>query len=415
MKKLLTILFAVALGLNLSAQDECLNPDINCDGYVNVDDLLGLLSYFGDEDLDGDGIWDSQDDCVDDGCGICDGPGPQVLSVDTITFTNDSTFIDVLNEWYVYQIADTTFVLECFVYGCTDSTACNFNPLSNSNDGSCAQLDACGICGGLGIDSDNDGVADCNETFGCTDVSALNFDPSATEDDGNCEYGPSECGGMLSMSFDGYTYDLVVIGNQCWFSENLRSDNYADGTSIVSGETSYSWGVMNDGDQCVYGEGNANVLGGNDDEVENLSNYGRLYSGAAVLYSGGLCPSGWHVPSDDDWMTLELELGMDASQLVYLDWRGTTEGKKMKASYSDIPGWNGTNLSGFSALPGGYRNTNGEFKDEGGWGRFWSSSTSGTSGSLFWRGLYDQSDEIFRNYFSPSYAYSVRCLKDTEE
>ena len=90
MKKLLTILFAVALGLNLSAQDECLNPDVNCDGYVNVNDLLGLLGYFGDEDLDGDGIWDSQDDCVDDGCGVCDGPGPQVLAVDTITFMTDS-------------------------------------------------------------------------------------------------------------------------------------------------------------------------------------------------------------------------------------------------------------------------------------------------------------------------------------
>ena len=75
MKKLLTILFAFALGLNLSAQDECLNPDVNCDGYVNVNDLLGLLGYFGDEDLDGDGIGDSQDDCIEDICGVCGGEG----------------------------------------------------------------------------------------------------------------------------------------------------------------------------------------------------------------------------------------------------------------------------------------------------------------------------------------------------
>ena len=113
MKKLLTILFAVALGLNLSAQEECMNPDVNCDGYVNVNDLLGLLGYFGDEDLDGDGIWDSQDDCVEDDCGICDGPGPEILEVDTIIVVLDSVYLQGLDDWYTYEFADTTFTLNC--------------------------------------------------------------------------------------------------------------------------------------------------------------------------------------------------------------------------------------------------------------------------------------------------------------
>ena len=78
MKKLITILFAVALGLNLSAQDECEpSPDLNQDGVVGMNDLLTLLSAFGDFDLDFDGIWDSVDDCIGvyDPCGVCNGTG----------------------------------------------------------------------------------------------------------------------------------------------------------------------------------------------------------------------------------------------------------------------------------------------------------------------------------------------------
>ena len=74
MKKLLIILFAVALGLNLSAQDECgPSPDINQDGVVGMNDLLTLLSDFGEFDLDFDGVVDSVDDCfgVYDPCGVC--------------------------------------------------------------------------------------------------------------------------------------------------------------------------------------------------------------------------------------------------------------------------------------------------------------------------------------------------------
>ena len=137
MNRILVMLCAVALCFSVTAQDDCMNPDVNCDGYVNVNDLLGLLGYFGDEDLDGDGVWDSQDDCVEDECGVCDGPGPQVLAVDTITFTVDSIFVEAINEWYLFEVPDTTFTLVCANPGCTDQTADNYDPYASEDDGSC--------------------------------------------------------------------------------------------------------------------------------------------------------------------------------------------------------------------------------------------------------------------------------------
>ena len=80
MKKLLTILFAFALGLNLIAQSDTWDPDWDGDGNVGVSDLLALLSVFSENDADGDGIWDSVDDCVGvyDACGVCGGTGEDV-------------------------------------------------------------------------------------------------------------------------------------------------------------------------------------------------------------------------------------------------------------------------------------------------------------------------------------------------
>ena len=170
MKKLLTILFAVALGLNLSAQDDCEpSPDSTRWGcWMNPTCLL-LLSLFADIDSDGDGIWDSVDDCVgvydpcgvcngtgedvdEDGlcddvddcvgaydeCGVCNGPGPTFPVIDEILYATDSVFLDPLDEWYVFEYAtDTLFTFVCPVSGCTDETAGNYSPEAVIEDGSC--------------------------------------------------------------------------------------------------------------------------------------------------------------------------------------------------------------------------------------------------------------------------------------
>jgi len=352
MKKLITILFAVALGLNLNAQDECLNPDVNCDGYVNVYDLLGLLGYFGDEDLDGDGIWDSQDDCVEDECGICDGPGPQVLAVDTITFTTDSTFIEAISEWCVFAIPDTTFTFVCT------------NP-------------------------------------GCIDPMAENYDPYASEDDGSC-VGVDPCSNELTVTFDGYTYDLVAIGDQCWFAENLRNEHYANG-DVIPGELSN--GEWSDADDTNLG---AQAIYNND--ASNLTDYGRLYNWFAVDDARGLCPSGWHVPTDGEYMTLEMALGMSESEANGTGYRGTDQGTQMKSSASDSPSWDGTNTSGFSGLAGGYRNYGGDFYNEGYAGYFWSASAYGTY--AWYRRLDGGYTEVGRYDGSQRFGFRVRCVRD---
>ena len=76
---------------------------------------------------------------------------------------------------------------------------------------------------------------------GCTDPEAGNYNPEAVIEDGSCVYGPSECGGVSTVTYDGYTYDLVAIGDQCWFAENLRNEHYANGDAIPGDLSMSEW------------------------------------------------------------------------------------------------------------------------------------------------------------------------------
>ena len=320
MKKLITILFAVALGPASWGQSECGELlDSNQDGYIGVEDLMNLLSYFGDSDSDLDGIFDSVDLCVD----------PQ---------------------------------------------ACNYN--SNPTE-ACVFLDAIGDCGGdCAEDTDGDGV--CDELYGT-------------------------CQGESTLTYHGYTYDLVAIGDQCWFAENLRNEHYANGDAIPGDFSNSEWEnvveIFNLGAQAIY-----------NNDASNLADYGRLYNWYAVDDARGLCLSGWHVPTDGEFMTLEMELGMSESEANSDGWRGTDQGTQMKSSLGDNPSWNGTNTSGFSGLAGGHRLFNGTF-DLGGYsGYFWSSSLLGSDA---WdRELFIGFTEVARSNSYLRYGFSVRCVRD---
>ena len=158
---------------------------------------------------------------------------------------------------------------------------------------------------------------------------------------------------------DGYDYAVVEIGDQCWFAENLRTTVYADGSAIPEETDNTAWAGLSTGARCDY-----------DNDASNVATYGRLYNWYAATDAAELCPTGWHVPTDDEWTALETYLGANG--------HSGTEGAALKATSGWESGGNGTDDFGFSALPGGYRGyDDGYFYDAGSYGNWWSSSPSG--------------------------------------
>tara|TARA_B110000003_G_scaffold99958_1_gene102150 strand:- start:1505 stop:2404 length:900 start_codon:yes stop_codon:yes gene_type:complete len=236
-------------------------------------------------------------------------------------------------------------------------------------------------------------------------------------DYGNCSEGFSfPCGDLVS--YQGYDYATVLIGDRCWFAENLRSENYENGDAIPAGLSDSEWTSTTSGATAVYGEGSSACFkyspdGDACDEAWSLNEYGRLYNWYAVDDARGLCPSGWHVPTDGEWMTMEMALGMSESEANSTSWRGTDQGTQMKTTYGWYGGGNGTNSSGFSGLPGGYRLSLGLFDDAGYGGLWWSSSPDGSD--AWFRYLHYNFENVLRaGYISQRSGLSVRCVRDAE-
>ena len=379
MKNLLT-LFALLVTSLAFGQESCPNLfDSNSNGAVDIEDFLAVLSLFSDVDSDSDGVWDSQDDCIDleacnyaaspsepcafidvlgecgggcegdgdsdgicddeddcvgvvDECGVCNGPGPTEVVIEDITILYDSVYAEQIDQWFVFEVgADTTLSYECLP--------------------------------------------------------------------------PHDCGDPVS--YQGYDYATVLIGEQCWFAENLRNENYENGDAIPAGLSDSQWISTSSGAVAVYGEGSSYCMTGDCgdvcDEAWSLSEYGRLYNWYAVDDARGLCPSGWHVPTDGEWTVLTDYLG------------GVVEAEdQMKSDYGWQNSWgNGTNSSGFSGLPGGFRRYH-----DGGWAyacfhTYWWSSTPGGSGAWH-RYLNDDYEYVGRNNGSQTGGFSVRCVRDAE-
>lgn len=215
----------------------------------------------------------------------------------------------------------------------------------------------------------------------------------------DCSIETSNSAACESVEFDGHTYEVVAIGSQCWFKENLRSDNYRNGDAI-SDLSDDSWTSTAGGDHVVYGEDQI-VLWGSAEWVANLDTYGRLYNWYAVNDARGLCPTGWHVPTDAEWTALTDFLG-----------GADVAGQLMKSSPSDSPSWDGNNASNFSALPGGYRSgDDGDFYHHGQYGRWWSASSNGPD-YAWYRYLNSENDDVYRYTNHPRNGYSVRCVRN---
>ena len=213
------------------------------------------------------------------------------------------------------------------------------------------------------------------------------------------------CGQAFTDTRDGKTYNTVLIGSQCWMKENLNIGTRISGSINQKNNDTIEKYCNNDLDA------NCAVYGGlyQWDELMNYS----LASNSNPSGRQGICPVGWHVPSDVEWCQMETYL--DASiNCATTGWKGTNAGGKMKevgTSHWANPNTGATNSSGFMCLPGGYRLPSGGFETLATGADFW--TTSGSSSSNSWyRTLANNSALVYRNFGEKTYAFSGRCIND---
>ena len=209
------------------------------------------------------------------------------------------------------------------------------------------------------------------------------------------------CNGQTSLTYDGRTYDLVEIGGQCWFADNLATDQYRNGDLIPTGLDYTTWPYTTEGAYAIY----------NNDPANDIT-YGKLYNWYTTVDTRGLCPTGWHVPTDCEWMFLEGSLGMSVADQESIGFRGTTEGGALKiTTIWNLPNSGATNSSGFTALPGGYRDFSGNYYHLGHGCNWWSTINFG-SDNAWSRNMDTVSSNVSRNNYKKQDGFSVRCLRD---
>ena len=198
---------------------------------------------------------------------------------------------------------------------------------------------------------------------------------------------------------DGYTYDIVQIGNQCWMEENLRTTRYNDGSVIPNVTDDAAWIGLTTPAWCNF-----------DNNPSNDGPKGKLYNWYTVAASN-MCPTGWHVPSDAEWIALINHLDANVPPTINPNIAG---GKMKSVTGWYLPNFEATNESGFTAFPSGYRDSDiGNFIGPLEIATYWSSTESeyendkGFSFGLNWSNGF-----CYRSSYVKRLGYSVRCIKD---
>ncbi len=214
---------------------------------------------------------------------------------------------------------------------------------------------------------------------------------------------------------EGNHYPVVTIGNWTFMAENLKTSKYRNGDDI---------GTTTPATLNIDAEDTPKYQWPANGEESNVATYGRLYTWFAVMDERSLCPTGWHVPTDEEWTAFKDYLIANG-----FNYDGTTEENKIAKSLASRSNWNEylltegaagntdypgmRNATGFNAIPAGRRIRQGSFDSMGSYSNLWT-STETTSGSnpAWYHNIYNQSIALGRSNLHKKTAYSVRCMKD---
>ena len=287
--------------------------------------------------------------------------------------------------------------------GCTDPDACNFDEEAVCDDGNCATCEALqGACG--------PGTTWDPETSQCVIEEPCGWNPDSDDDSlvgvsdllmflsvFGSEWPVFYCGDPVL--YQGYEYETVQIGEQCWFAENLNNSS-AGGGDIIEIQSHDDW-LSN------YELGMPGFCYPDFSE-EHAQQYGKLYNIHAIL-SSDLCPNNWHVSTDEDWFVLEMFLGLPLEAL-------TSEARlayEIGYDLKDDAVWNGNNSSGFGAVPAGEKSGHDFPFSVGHKASFLTTTQPQGFSSYVGRVLFDEGF-VSRGYLFERGGYSIRCIKDTE-
>ena len=414
------------------------NPDGTADGFIGVEDLIELLAIFGSEFESSALVSDSTSAIVHLGQGDyfdcaawCSELQGNWKVLDEIIL---GRYKDEIN---VMALGQTAWLDKRSILGTHHQRA----PWVNSSDwstdervynypnyhcicqtrviepiviqsGPCNGLvDLCGICNGPGAVYECgcyemvEGACDCDgnqlDALGeCGGNCIGDFDG-----DGVCDsFAGGACANEESLDYHGFEYDLVEIGDQCWFAQDLRTLQYSNGDSIVVAHTSAEWQSAN------------NESIGSTSAYPGYQFNGSVYNWHSVIDDRSLCPTGWSVPSRADFQLLgeTVALTNPSPGVLY-------DVQHVVTSLKDDQTWNGTNSTGFTATYTIARGSNGAWWDEQ-TPEFWSwTTTNGGLGQAYYFKLTasnssssNNTDALVAYDTNVASGFSVRCIKDSE-
>jgi len=205
-----------------------------------------------------------------------------------------------------------------------------------------------------------------------------------------------QCGD--SLSYQGRVYSSIQIGYQCWLQENLNVGERIDGS-------------LDQGNNMIIEKYCYNDLESNCDIYGGLYQWDEMMQYSVPELLQGICPQGWHVATDEEWCNLSTYIDSNVDCNTLNTWSGVDVGTKMKSVTGWASGVNGTNVSGFTAIPGGRRHNDQEYYSLGQAAMFWTSTPYESLYSLHRTLAYDHAD-LHRGYYTQTDGLSVRCLLD---